>query len=293
VRAARHLGARREALSAFLKDRRAHLPPRRFGIPTARSRRVPGLTRPEAAALIGIGPSYYTWIEQGRPINVSDDVLERIADVFGMNDAERRYLIAAARPSRELRESAWTLAPRIHALLEALDPLPAFVMTPRADLLARNRALEALFVGNTSVGKHARNLLWLAFCNPYARPSVANRAEIAPRLVAAFRAAYAGHIGQASFETLLDDLIATSDEFARLWEQQAVDTASGITIEVVREPVGRLVFQTAMAAIDEAREQELVMLVPAPRSGTKERLREFLQSIEDARAAVTSVHRCR
>ena len=42
-------------------------------------RRTPGLRREELAALAGVGVSWYTWLEQGRDINPSPDVLDALA----------------------------------------------------------------------------------------------------------------------------------------------------------------------------------------------------------------------
>ncbi|MBO9706028.1 MAG: helix-turn-helix domain-containing protein, partial [Arthrobacter sp.] len=71
--------ARREEFAEFLSSRRARLRPEDVGLPRGARRRVAGLRREEVAQLAGVGLTWYTWLEQGRDMRVSDDVLERLS----------------------------------------------------------------------------------------------------------------------------------------------------------------------------------------------------------------------
>src|SRR5262249_30415587 len=71
--------SRRAELGDFLKARRAGLQPEDVGLPPGPRRRTPGLRREEVALLAGVGVSWYTWLEQGRPINASWQVLDAVA----------------------------------------------------------------------------------------------------------------------------------------------------------------------------------------------------------------------
>lgn len=66
------------ALGAFLRAMRARIEPVSVGISSVGQRRVPGLRREEVAQLAGVGIVWYTWLEQGRDVNVSSEVLERL-----------------------------------------------------------------------------------------------------------------------------------------------------------------------------------------------------------------------
>ena len=70
---------RREELGKFLRARRAQLAPEDFGLPGGSRRRTPGLRREELALLAGVGVTWYTWLEQGREINASVQVLDALA----------------------------------------------------------------------------------------------------------------------------------------------------------------------------------------------------------------------
>ena len=89
---------RREDLAEFLRARRAAVSPEQVGLPAGGRRRTPGLRREEVALLAGVSVSWYTWLEQGRPINVSLDVLEALARVLRLDEAERAHLLALAGP---------------------------------------------------------------------------------------------------------------------------------------------------------------------------------------------------
>ena len=105
-------GARRRAeLADFLRKRRASLKPEDVGLPGGGRRRTPGLRREEVAQLAGVGTTWYTWLEQGRDVRASLDVLEAIARALRLNQAERTHLILLGRgeqppPRKSRRPSA-------------------------------------------------------------------------------------------------------------------------------------------------------------------------------------------
>src|SRR5579862_6939613 len=83
---------RRAGLADFLQQRRSRLQPEQFHLPPGQRRRTRGLRREELAQLVGVGVSWYTWLEQGREIKVSDQLLERLASILRLNSEERRHL---------------------------------------------------------------------------------------------------------------------------------------------------------------------------------------------------------
>ncbi len=88
---------RRAELADFLRTRRARLHPEQFELSTLGRRRTPGLRREEVAQLAGVGVSWYTWLEQGRDITVSEQVLESLARILQLEREERRRLFVLAR----------------------------------------------------------------------------------------------------------------------------------------------------------------------------------------------------
>src|SRR6476620_1244013 len=90
---------RNTELSEFLRTRRARLRPEDAGVnmTTAGPRRVPGLRREELAHLAGVSTDYYTRLEQGRHLNVSEAVLDAVARALRLDGVERAYLFELSR----------------------------------------------------------------------------------------------------------------------------------------------------------------------------------------------------
>ena len=79
----------RQELAEFLRGRREATRPDQVGLPAGRGRRTPGLRREEVAMLAGVSLTWYTWLEQGRRINASRDVLVAIGRALRLDDAGR------------------------------------------------------------------------------------------------------------------------------------------------------------------------------------------------------------
>ena len=88
-------GTRRAELAAFLRSRRERISPEQAGLPWLR-RRTPGLRREEVAPLAGVGVTWYTWLEQGRAINASAQVLSAVAQTLKLDQAELAHLFRLA-----------------------------------------------------------------------------------------------------------------------------------------------------------------------------------------------------
>src|SRR5439155_20086891 len=107
-------------------SRRARISPTTLGLPSGRRRRTPGLRREEVAELAGVGLTWYTWLEQGRDIRVSRQVLTAIARVLQLEPAERAHLFLLAGHAPAAVEAVGaSLSPRLRRVLESWDPYPA------------------------------------------------------------------------------------------------------------------------------------------------------------------------
>ncbi|WP_084718733.1 helix-turn-helix transcriptional regulator [Streptacidiphilus carbonis] len=214
---------RRTELAAFLKARRARVTPEDVGMAPGLRRRTPGLRREEVAQLAGVGVTWYTWLEQGRPINASEQVLGAIARTLKLDAAESSHLfvLAGLQPVTPANDFC-PLTPEIQTILDALSPLPAAVSSARFDILRWNAAYEALFPGATLTDAGRHNSMWCTATVPECCNAFVNRAEELPRMVAVLRSGYGKHVGEPYWEDFIRDLVAASPEFARLWAQQDV-----------------------------------------------------------------------
>ncbi|WP_433232359.1 helix-turn-helix transcriptional regulator [Actinomadura formosensis] len=214
---------RRTELAAFLRSRRERITPEDVGMAPGPRRRTPGLRREEVAQLAGVGVTWYTWLEQGRPINASTQVLDAVARTLRLDGAERQHLYRLADvPDGTAGEEAGSLPEDVRAVLDALVPMPASVVNGRSDILAWNAAFAAIFPHVMTARPCERNSMWMAFTLPPCCNPIANLAETGPLLVATFRHRYSRHLDEPGWKEIVQRLQAVSPEFARLWASHDV-----------------------------------------------------------------------
>ena len=259
--------SRRAELAAFLRTRRERVTPEQAGLPPGLRRRTPGLRREEVAQLAGVGVTWYTWLEQGRPINASVQVLPAIARTLMLDAAEREHLyrLAGVPGAAEGPDSTATcdqVSAETQSILDSMA-LPACVLNERFDLLAWNGAYAAVWPGVTGAQPGKRNVLWLNFTYPDCCHPYVNRDEQLPMLVAQLRASYARHIGEPAWTSFVRRLQAASPYFARLWDQHEV--ASPVTyLKVFRHPAyPQLVMTTTSLAVLAVPGTRMVVYTPA------------------------------
>ena len=152
---------RREELTEFLKSRRGRVRPEDLGLKVfGGRRRVPGLRREELAQASGVSADYYVRLEQGRAENVSQEILDAVSEVLGLDDAERDHLARLAKPVRRRRQrrTVQRIRPSLQQLINAMDGVPAFVLGHRMDVLAWNRLAAALVGDFAELAPKDRNM---------------------------------------------------------------------------------------------------------------------------------------
>lgn len=213
---------RRSDLGSFLRVRRSALRPVDVGLEDSVRRHVSGLRREEVAALAGISTTWYTWIEQGREINFSPDVLDQIGRALLLSSDEISYLKVLASDREPLVS---TLAPEIpealRNLVELHDAAPAYIATPRLDLLVWNRFVSEIFDYNHDGDVLSRNVMWRLFFDPSRRQLYVDWESAARGCVAVFRHTHANYYGDEQFEALIETMMQSPD-FARMWRDWEV-----------------------------------------------------------------------
>lgn len=255
----------RAELAAFLRSRRERLTPEQAGVIYLGRRRTPGLRREEVAQLSGVSTTWYTWLEQGRDINVSDLVLDSLSRTLRLDHDERSHLFAlAGAPDPTTASECDAVTPQMRAVLAKLDPYPACVQGGKYDLLAYNTALRWLFRDLEAVPSDQRNCLWLVFTDPIFRESIVDWEATAARMVANLRVAMAEHVGDAPWRNLVSRLQAVSPEFVELWNRHAVAQVEDSGTRAVRNAiVGDLHFQVSNTWLAPRSGHRLQVFIPA------------------------------
>ena len=137
------------------RDRRRRPPPRARGVPAhppraadagergpaaSGRRRTPGLRREEVAQLAGVGVTWYTWLEQGRDINASAQVLDAIARTLRLDEHERSHLFTLAGTTDGTPRRGAPSEPRRRARARPARAVSGDRRHARYDILAYNRA---------------------------------------------------------------------------------------------------------------------------------------------------------
>jgi transcriptional regulator with XRE-family HTH domain len=240
-----HTGERRRAeLGKFLKARRARLSPDDFGLAPGTRRRTPGLRREEVALLAGVGVTWYTWLEQGRPINASPQVLDAVARTLRLDGAEREHLyrLAEAMPLVVMEAVSPAVPESIVEIVRSLAPLPAVLMNGRFDVLESNPGHRALFRDWHTMPCIHRNLLWCTITEPAARSIFINYDTEVRYMVARLRAGYGQHVGDPAWEEDISRLIRLSGEFAELWSRHEVAEPQPRNRIFIHPEAGRMEF---------------------------------------------------
>jgi hypothetical protein len=232
---------RRRELGAFLRSRREAITPGQVGLPRNGRRRTPGLRREEVAQLAGVGVTWYTWLEQGRDITVSGQVLEAISRTLMLDQAERSHLFTLAGGGEHaMQKECKSLSPPIQVILDGLDPFPAVVQNARFQILAFNEAYNHLIDNVSALPFDDRNTLWLCFTNPRWRAAMVDWENAAGRMAANLRALMAEHVAEPAWKSLVGRLIAASPEFAGMWERHEVRGPENRTKHLINPKVGLL-----------------------------------------------------
>ena len=218
---------RREELADFLRSRRAALQPQDVNILTTGRRRTPGLRREEVAHLSGVSLTWYTWLEQARDINVSQQVLSALARTLQLSGAETTHLFTLAGhggPTPDPTADPTDAPPASLAkLLDALAPCPAYALSERWDIVAWNHAYARLFVDISELPPHQRNLLWLVFTSQRVAELLGDDwPSEARRLLAQFRAEVGHRLNEPRYAELVDQIRAASTQFDDWWPRHDV-----------------------------------------------------------------------
>ena len=225
---------RLKELGDFLLTRRKRLAPEQIGLPSGSRRRTPGLRRTEVAHLASVSVDWYTWLEQGRSITVSTQVLESIAQTLHLDANEREHLFLLAHQQLPLERvpTRPAVSATVQRFLDHLGTSPAYVTEEHWDVVAWNDAACAVFGDFGQMKTQERNLIWRMFLAPSHRQMLADWEEHARQVLAQFRASCGRLFDDPRVAELLNDLMTNSPEFRAWWPDH----------EVQRIPEGKKVF---------------------------------------------------
>jgi transcriptional regulator with XRE-family HTH domain len=283
---------RRTELAAFLRTRRERISPQDVGLPAGSRRRTSGLRREELAQLAGVGVTWYTWLEQGRPINASVQVLDAVSRTLRLDATERAHLFRLADVPGAATLAGCddcTLPAEVQQILDVL-PFPASVVTERFDVLAWNRLYAALFPRVVSAPPDARNTLLCLLTGPACCAAVEDKQANCDAMIAQLRAAYGRHLGDPAWTHFIRRLEAESPEFASVWAEQDVAQPTSVLKDLRHPGVGRITTTSTSLAVQAVPGARMVVYTPVDEPSTKALARLAAGEEADARFPCWPVH---
>ncbi|MGW7420268.1 helix-turn-helix transcriptional regulator [Streptomyces sp. NPDC054813] len=264
----------RPELADFLRHARTRLDPADVGLAPGARRRTPGLRREEVASLAGMSADYYTRLEQSRGPRPSRQMLTALARALRLTEDERDHLFHLAGEEPPRREATSThVRPGLLLVLDRLHDTPALVTTDYGEVLAQNALSRALSGDVLARPPRERNLLRRYFLDPSTRDLFPpeDRPAHTRDHVANLRAVAAARPTDPVPAALVAELLAGSDEFARLWAEHEVSVRRATTKRFLHPTVGLLELDCEVL-LNADTHQQLVIHTARPGTESHERL---------------------
>lgn len=266
---------RRQELADFLRSRRAKISPRTVGLPESPRKRTPGLRREDVAELADLSLSWYSWLEQARNINVSDESLNAIADALQLNEDERIHLFRLAKPYSGGKSNGNDHAndfdlTEINRVLNGFAPgYPVTVTSRYMNLLTWNKAAGELYDDFRILPKERMNWAWFVF--KYQPKNFFGDWKIfAKCTLAMVRSDYGKYLGaDAEGKKLVEELRAEVPIFNEWWSDHEVLSVPHPHKKFNHSTLGKLQYVTSGLNLESQPEARIVVYAPVNKLKTK------------------------
>ncbi|MCJ8014130.1 helix-turn-helix transcriptional regulator [Paenibacillus sp. KQZ6P-2] len=265
----------RKLLGNFLKSHRNRISPEQAGLPVGHTyRRTPGLRREEVAHLANVSITWYTWLEQGREVSASPEVLDSIGRVLDLTAAEREYMhkLAGRYVTQEQSTARHKLTPAFTQMVQDM-PYPCVALGAQNELIAWNDLACKILIDFSLLPAEERIMLRLNFLNAELRSKIVNWEQANQISLAFFRKLYAPYSNQEWHIRLVDELITGSKEFSEWWVKHEVAEKNGLQVEIRHPVAGHMHFEIiTFNQINDLEGTMCCLYAPLPGSGTAEKL---------------------
>ncbi|WP_340023198.1 helix-turn-helix transcriptional regulator [Paenibacillus sp. FSL K6-1096] len=274
---------RLQALSEFLKSRRAAITPASAGLPEGSRRRTPGLRREEVAQLAGVSATWYTWLEQGRDIKVSSSVLDCVASALQLTKDERSYLFALALEAGPgsstdySREEQSVITPSLQKILQELKTCPAIISDRHCSIVGWNEAAAHVFIDFAKLPPQERNMISLLFERKEFRRLAVNWEQFVRGYLAIFRAYYGQYLEDRWYDEFIAGMKERHPDFPPLWEESRVSSAPDVVLEFRHAKAGKMLFHLTSLQVQGPAELRCSVYTPAGESNTEAKLRQLMK----------------
>ncbi|MFC9894327.1 helix-turn-helix transcriptional regulator [Nocardia sp. NPDC127579] len=257
----------RAELADFLKAHRSRLRPTDVGLPedlVPGRRRTPGLRREEVAELAGVSLTWYTWLEQGRKIAASPQVVDALARALRLEPVQHRQLRRlAGLADPVVKYQVGEGIPRLQRMVDAMVPAPAVVHDARLDFVVWNSAFSRIRTDPAALAPDRRNLLWWMFTDGRNRAMMRHWEPAARAILSQFRVLLGNDPGDPRLTRVVAELGSASAEFRTWWSEYPVRDFQPTIIGIDHPEAGPVELELFQLRLVENPELLLVLQLPA------------------------------
>jgi len=188
--------------------------------------------------------TWYTWLEQGRNIPASAQVVDALARALLLNPDQHRHLRDLAGPTPQERETPIDdVLARLQRLVDAVTPNIACIYDIHFDYLVWNTPYMRVRHDPGKFPRARRNLLWMMFTDSENRHRMVRWEPAARAVLSQFRAAVGQRPDDPRFAEIVAGLTEVSPEFREWWAEYPIRYFRPATIGIDHPQIGRTAFE--------------------------------------------------
>jgi transcriptional regulator with XRE-family HTH domain len=231
--------------------------------------------------LAGVSTTWYTWLEQGRDIQVSHSVLDNIASALKLTADERKYLFSLALEYHSelyiLDEKPLQIHPSLQKILQELRNCPTIISDRRCHIVGWNDAARHVFMDFEQIPAEQRNMISLLFERKEFRRLAVNWEDFVSGFLAIFRAYYGQYVDDEWYNLFLDDMMDRYPDFHTLWKQSSVSSAPDVLIEFRHSRAGKMLFDLTSLQVQGNADLRCSIYTPATDTATERKLIRLME----------------
>ena len=217
-----------------------------------------------------MGVTWYTWLEHGRPISASGQVIDAIGRALQLTPDEHEHLrLLAGLPAPEPAAADEDLTPRLQRLVDAALPNIASACDIHFDYLAWNRAYALLRHDPATLPADRRNQMWMMFADARRGAGTQHWEPAARAVLSQFRIAGSQRPADPRFTELVAALTRASPQFRAWWAEYPVRNFRPVTIIIDHPEAGPVAVE--MYQLRPAERPDITVVLQVPASATDRR----------------------
>lgn len=238
------------------------------------------MRREEVAQLSGISLTWYTWLEQGRDIQVSTQVIESLSRVLLLNKEEIVHLHKLANQPLPIETPDYQnpIDPILQNFLDSVPTSPSLIIDQRWNVIAWNNAARLVLGDFSKMNARERNIVWSMFAlEKYKKNLIIDWELHAKGLISMFRSTFGQYVEDQWILQLTKDLKEISTDFKKTWWSLHEIKGNSQTYKSINHPdAGVLHFEVSKFDVSSNSGLKLIVHTPSKESETLGKMKTLI-----------------